>query len=379
MAMRALLLAFLLLVAPFSAHAADAGELPVDENAAVIESPDTLFRAKVLHILDERVVAADNGKDVVQQKLELELLEGPMRGRVVTFDGSAIPTIAAGRYREGDRVIVWWSKDPDGTDVFYVTDYVRDTRLGWLALLFAVVVVAVGRMRGLRALGALVLSAAAIFGVIVPALLKGVDPILITVPVSVAALTVGILLTHGRTRQTAAAVVGVALSLVLTGVLAWIFTAWTRITGFGTEEASILALHFPSQLNMVGIYLAGVIVGTLGVLDDVVVSQAAVVEELTSANPGLSRAELFRRAMRVGTDHTAAVVNTLFLAYVGASLPLVLLFSIHEAPFLTFRDVLNNEMIAAEVVRTLVGSIGLVLTVPITTLVAVRMLRRQRA
>ncbi|MEK7073120.1 MAG: YibE/F family protein [Patescibacteria group bacterium] len=374
--MRALLLAFLLLVAPFSAHAADTGEFPADENAAVIESPDTLFRAEVLHILDERVVAADNGKDVVQQKLELELLEGPMRGRVVTFDGSAIPTIAASRYREGDRVIVWWSKDPDGTDVFYVTDYVRDTRLGWLALLFAAVVVAVGRMRGLRALAALVLSAAAIFGVIVPALLKGVDPILITVPVSVAALAVGILLTHGRTRQTAAAVVGVALSLVLTGVLAWVFTAWTRITGFGTEEASILAMHFPSQLNMVGIYLAGVIVGTLGVLDDVVVSQAAVVEELTAANPGLSRAELFRRAMRVGTDHTAAVVNTLFLAYVGASLPLVLLFSIHEAPFLSFRDVINNEMIAAEVVRALVGSIGLVLTVPITTLVAVRMLRR---
>ncbi|TAK05728.1 YibE/F family protein [Patescibacteria group bacterium] len=374
--MRALLLTLVLLIAPFSAHAADVGDVAVDENAAVIESPDTLFRAKVVRVLEERTVPADNGTDAVQQKLELELLEGPMRGRRVEFDGSAIPTIAAGRYREGDRVIVWWSKDPDGTDTFYVTDYVRDTRLGWLALLFAAVVVAVGRARGLRALAALALSAAAIFGVIVPTLLRGVDPILVTVPVSAAAIAVGILLTHGRTRQTAAAVVGVALSLLLTGALAWAFTAWTRITGFGTEEASILALHFPSGLNMVGIYLAGVIVGTLGVLDDVVVSQAAVVEELVSANPGLTRAELFRRAMRVGTDHTAAVVNTLFLAYVGASLPLVLLFSIHEAPFLTFRDVINNEMIASEVVRTLVGSIGLVLTVPITTLVAVRLLRR---
>lgn len=127
---------------------------------------------------------------------------------------------------------------------------------------------------------------------------------------------------------------------------------------------------------MAGLFLAGTIVGTIGVLDDVVISQAAVVEELVDANPGLSRGELFRRAMRVGTDHTAAVVNTLFLAYAGASLPLLLLFSIQQPPFLTFRDVVNNELVASEIVRTLVGSIGLVLTVPITTALAVRFLKR---
>lgn len=374
--MRALLLGFLLLVLPYSAYATDVGALPVDKNASVIESSDTLLRAEVLRILDERTVTEENGTDVVQQKLELEVLEGPTAGRRITYDGTAISTVSAGLYQVGDRVIVWASKDADGTEIFTVTDYVRDTRLGWMALLFAAVVVVVGRMRGLRALVALAISAAAIFGIIIPALLKGVDPILITVPVCTVVIAGGILLTHGRTRQTAAAVFGVAISLALTGALAWTFSAWTRITGFGTEEASILATRFPSGLNMAGIYLAGVIVGTLGVLDDVVISQAAVVEELWKANPGLSHGELFRRSMRVGTDHTAAVVNTLFLAYVGASLPLVLLFSIHEAPFLTFRDVLNNEMIAAEVVRALVGSIGLVLTVPITTLVAVRMLRR---
>lgn len=374
--MRALLLAVVLLFSPFVAHAADVEALPTGETATVTESQDTLLRAEVTRILDERTVTEENGTNAIQQKLELKILEGPMTGRRVTYDGTAFSTVAAGRYRVGDRVIMWASKDPDGADTFTVTDYVRDTRLGWMALLFAVVVVAVGRMRGFRALIALVISAAAIFGIIIPALLKGADPILVTVPICTIVIAGGILLTHGYTRQTAAAVYGVAISLALTGALAWVFSAWTRITGFGTEEASILATRFPNGLNMAGIYLAGVIVGTLGVLDDVVISQAAVVEELWKANPGLSHTELFRRSMRVGTDHTAAVVNTLFLAYVGASLPLVLLFSIHEAPFLTFRDVLNNEMIAAEVVRTLVGSIGLVLTVPITTLVAVRMLRR---
>lgn len=363
------LVAFLLLPARAAAQ---------EQDPSVITAPDTLFRATVLRVIAEGGETRDDGKDLHWQKLALELLEGPMAGRQVEFDGSAVPTVSSVRYRAGEQVIVWWSKDPDGTDVFYVTDHVRDTRLGWLALLFAGVVVAVGRWRGLRALVALVLSAAAIFGVIVPALLRGVDPILVTVPVSAAVLAAGILLTHGRTRHTAAAVLGMALSLALTGGLAWGFSAWARITGFGTEEASILALHFPEGLNMAGIYLAGVIVGTLGVLDDVVISQAAVVDELISANPGLTRSELFRRAMRVGTDHTAAVVNTLFLAYVGASLPLVLLFSLHEPPFLTFRDVLNNELIAAEAVRALVGSVGLVLTVPITTLVAVRMLVRTR-
>lgn len=375
--MRSALLALLLLLAPVPALAAEAApESAFPEDAAVIEVPDTLFRAEVLRVLEERVVETPEGGRSIQQRLELELLEGPMKGRIVTFDGTVIDAIAKSRYREGDKVIVWWSKDVDGTDVFYVTDYVRDTQLLWMALLFAAVVLAAGRMRGLRALVALGLSAAAIFLVIIPALLRGFDPIAVTVPVAAAALAAGILITHGRTRQSAMAIAGVTVSLMLTGALAWLFSAWARITGFGTEEAAILSQIIPQEINMAGLFLAGVIVGTLGVLDDVVVSQAAVVEELADANPGLPRPELFRRAMRVGVDHSAAVVNTLFLAYAGASLPLLLLFSVGQEPFLTFRDVVNNELVAAEVVRTLVGSIGLVLTVPITTLIAVRFFRR---
>ncbi len=363
------LIAAALLLLP---HAAAAQEL----DPSVIDVPDTLFRARVTQVLEERVEEQPDGTESLVQKLELELLEGPFVGRRVTFDGTVIDAIAKSRYREGDKVIAWWSKDPDGTDVFWVTDYVRDDRLLWMALLFVAAVVVVGRWRGVRALVALGLSVAALFMVILPALLKGADPLLVTVPVAIGAVAVGILLTHGTGRQSLVAIAGVAVSLALTGALAWLFSAWARITGFGTEEAAILSQLVPERLNMAGLFLAGTIVGTIGVLDDVVISQAAVVEELVDANPGLSRGELFRRAMRVGTDHTAAVVNTLFLAYAGASLPLLLLFSIQQPPFLTFRDVVNNELVASEIVRTLVGSIGLVLTVPITTALAVRFLKR---
>ncbi len=367
----------LALALPVGAQALpDAAVTASSSDASVIESPDTLFRAEVLRVVDERTVTRPEGGESVQQKLELEILEGPFAGKHVTFDGTVIDTIAKSRYREGDRVVVWWSKDPDGNDVFYVTDYVRDYSLLWMALMFFGVVLVVGRMRGLRALVALALSAASIFFVIIPALLKGWDPLLVTVPVSAVVLALSTLITNGRTRVTASAVLGIAASLALTGFLAYAFSVWAHMSGYGSEEATVLTQLIQTPINMGGLFLAGVIIGTLGVLDDVVISQASLVEELADANPELTRGELFRRAMNVGHDHTAAVVNTLFLAYAGASLPLILLFSIHQAPFLTFRDVVNNEIVASEIVRTLVGSIGLVLTVPITTVIAARFAKR---
>ncbi len=373
-------LLFLLLTAPGFAHAADA-VLPLEEelpSASVVDVPDTLFRGQVLEVLEEQdVPSEEDGGTAVQQKLKVRIHDGPFAGQEVVFDGMALEVIGANRYRAGEEVMVWWSKDVDGTDVFYVTDYVRDWSLLWMALAFALAVVAVGRWQGARALLALAFSFAVILQLVLPAILAGQDPVFVATGGAALILTVGIFLTHGFQHRSYLSLAGVGATLIVTAGLSFGFSAWARLSGFGSEESYYLSQMLGATINMKGIFLAGVMIGALGVLDDIVVSQVAVVEEIRKANPDLTALEVFRRAMRVGVDHASAVTNTLFLAYAGASLPLLLLFSVKQAPFLSVRDVLNNELVAAEVVRTLVGSIGLLLAVPITTAIAARFSKKR--
>jgi len=157
------------------------------------------------------------------------------------------------------------------------------------------------------------------------------------------------------------------LSLLLTGVLAWLLVGWTRLTGMGTEESIYLMMELGPGVKLRGLVLAGIIIGSLGVLDDICVGQASAVFELIKVNRDLGWVELFRHSLNIGRDHIAAMVNTLLLAYIGASLPLMLVFTIYQEPF---RQRINREPIAEEIVRTLVGSIGLILAVPITGLIA---------
>lgn len=347
-----------------------------DPAPSVIEVPDTLFRARVTAVLEERETPQPDGSSYTQQRLSLLMHDGPFAGQTVVYDGLSVALLSGNHYKVGDEVVVWWSKDVDGTDLFYVTDYVRDMTLLWMALVFAVVVVAVARWQGVRALVALVISFVVILHGILPAILHGADPVPVAALGALVIVGLGIVLVHGFTRASLVSVTGVALTLLVVTLVAHGFTLWARLSGFGSEESYLLTQLLGEGLNMRGIFLAGVLIGALGVLDDIVVSQVAVVQELMSANTNLTRWELFERAMRVGVDHASAVTNTLFLAYAGASLPLLLLFMVHEAPFLTARDVLNNELVASEVVRTIVGSLGLLCAVPITTLVAVFVMKR---
>jgi uncharacterized membrane protein len=172
---------------------------------------------------------------------------------------------------------------------------------------------------------------------------------------------------HGLRPKAHAAVFGMVISLSLTGLLAWLCVLWARLTGFGVEESAFLVLEFGSDIQLQGILLSGIIIGALGVLDDICVGQASAVFELASANHELRWRQLYRRSLNIGRDHVAATVNTLFLAYVGASMPLMLAFLIYNEPI--WRR-LSREPVAEEIVRTMVGSIGLILAVPITGLIA---------
>jgi uncharacterized membrane protein len=249
-----------------------------------------------------------------------------------------------------------------------ITEPWRVPLLGIVAGIFAAFVVVIGGLRGMRSLVALALTLAVVVKLIVPLLLRGVDPILLAVGGGAAITVTTLLLTEGANRVTLAAVFGTFGALALTAGLAGVFTAVAQFTTLqGSEEIAFLIPLVGERIDLAGILLAATVLGALGVLDDVTVTQAATVEQLHRAEPGASRRGVVTRAMRVGRAHIAATVNTLMLAYLGAGLPLLLLFALGgQEPML----VLNSEVVAVEVIRALVGSIGIVAAVPLTTFVA---------
>jgi uncharacterized membrane protein len=206
-----------------------------------------------------------------------------------------------------------------------------------------------------------------VFLFILPQIRNGRDPVGVTILGAALLVTVSTYVVHGFAPKAHAAVIGMVVSLTITGLLAWLFVGWARLTGFSVEESAYLVLEMGGQFDTRGLLLAGVIIGALGVLDDICVGQASAVFELSALDQDLRWRELYRRSLNIGRDHVAATVNTLFLAYVGASMPLMLAFMIYNEP--VWRR-LSREPIAEEIVRALVGSIGLLLAVPITSLVA---------
>ena len=300
--------------------------------------------------------------DVVCLLLKIRLDEGPDDGQTIFLEATA-GTPSSPRFRVGDRIVLGYEPGAEaGTEYFYA-DQQRGRPLFGLVLLFAVAVVAFGRRKGVAALAGLAVSLGVLVVFVLPALLEGSNPLAVAVVGASAIMFVALYLAHGPNVRTTIAVLGTLTSLLLTGVLAAAFVGASRFTGLVSDEATFLNA-VAGQVNLRGLLLAGIIIGSLGVLDDVTVTQASAVWELHLANPAYGARELYRAATRIGRDHIASTVNTLVLAYAGASLPLLVLFTLADRSLV---EVLTGEVIAQEVVRTLVGSIGLVASVPVTT------------
>ncbi|MFA5134870.1 MAG: YibE/F family protein [Patescibacteria group bacterium] len=340
------------------------------------QQDDEIFKARVLDILEEKTITDEMGESITLQRLKLRGLEGTWKGMEIEFDGTEYEVMSANEYEAGDKVMVAASRDAEGNDVFYVTDHVRQGSLYWLAAIFATVVVAIGRLKGMRAIAVLVASFFIILKFIIPLILDGKSPLLISIIGSVFILVIAIYITEGFKRSSTVAIGAITVSLLITGFLSVWFTKLARLTGYANDDVFFLKSSLGSGINVEGLLLAGIIIGALGVLDDVVVAQIETVNQLTGANPSLKKRELYARAMKVGVTHMSAMVNTLFLAYAGASLPLLILFS--NRLEVTFSQALNNELIATEIVRTVAGSIGLILAVPLATLLAVHFIRSKK-
>ena len=277
-------------------------------------------------------------------------------------------------FHPGDAVVVTYTPQPGAGPFIAVTDHWRLPQLGLLALLFAAAVVLVGGWRGTRALLALGLTVAVIVRVVLPLIVAGYPPVPLAVVAATAVTLLTILLTEGFSVASVAAILGTAAALALTGLLGAAATHFAQFTTVGAADlAQIQTSAGGAGLDLSGLLLAAFILGSLGILEDVTMTQAVVVEEL-SADGGASVRELYGRGLRVGRAHIAATVNTLFLAYVGAGLPLLVLLVVSQLPA---GQVLNGETLAVEIVRALVGSVGIVAAVPMTTLVAAVLVRRR--
>jgi uncharacterized membrane protein len=258
-----------------------------------------------------------------------------------------------------------------GRTTYTLADFERRGPMLWLALAFAALVILFGRLRGALSLVGLAISLVVILAFVVPAILDGSAPLAVAIVGALAVMLCTVTLAHGWGPKSLAAMLGTAVSLVLVAVLALAFTNLTHLTGLSSEEATLL-LQGGADISLEGLLLAGIVIAALGVLDDVTVSQASTVLALRAANPAQSFRQLYGNALRVGRDHVSATVNTLVLAYVGASLPVLLIFSSGEIGVI---DAVNTELIATEVVGTLVGSIGLIAAVPVTTALAALLAR----
>jgi len=318
-------------------------------------SENTIEEAKIIEIRETRET-----KEVM-----VKILTGKLKNRKMTVKDKIIETPYQLSYQKGDTVIVTVSSTPDGKTNVYISDIDRRPVLILLFVLFVLAVAIVSRIQGISSLIGMAISFYIITGFMIPNIIEGSDPLAMAGFSSLIVIPATFYLAHGVNRKTNIAVFSSFITLLFSGGIAYLFVNLARLTGMTTDEAMFLSSSAStSQINIKSLFLGGIIIGFLAILDDITVSQASIVERLDNANPKLSFRELYDHAMIVGRDHVASMVNTLILVYVGASFPLVLLFYNTTTPLSL---IANQEIIAAEIVRTLVGSIGVIAAVPIST------------
>ena len=326
----------------------------------------SFYDAKVVSTRTGPCPQAAPDQGVECRLVEAQLLEGPDAGRTVPLDFQ--PSPANPDLAEGDKVVLGYSPAAAPGSEYVFADRQRKPVLFWLAAAFAVAVILLGRVRGMAALVGLVASLVILLAFTLPAVIDGRSPVWVAVVSASAIAFVALYLAHGFGPMTTVALLGTLASLGLTAVLAVVFTEVAHFSGFASEESTFLSVAAGS-VDLRGLLLAGVVIGALGAIDDITVTQAAAVAEVHRADPTASPRQLYRAGLRVGRDHVASTVNTLVLAYAGASMPLLVLFVLSRQ---SFTSVANSEVVAVEIVRTLVGSIGLVASVPVTTWLASR-------
>ncbi len=342
------------------------------QTGTLLQDKVTIVKAKVLDIISQEVKQVP-GTDVSDnyQNLKVLVLEGDEKGNTITLNNDYLSL------KKGETFYMMITVRADnGAKTYGVSEVYRLPAVIFFVVLFIVLVFLFGGIQGIRGLLSLCGSFLLILYVLLPGILHGYSPILMSIGVSALIIIVGSYITHGFNKTTTSAVIGMVVTVMFTGILAYIAVHWARLSGFSNEEAVYLNLDTRGSIDFVGLLLGGILIGLLGVLYDVAIGQAISVEELHHIAPHLPRSVIYKRAIRIGREHIGALVNTLAIAYVGVSLPLLLLY-VHSSTG-PISQTINREVFATEIIRTLIGSIGLVVAVPITTIICILILMRKK-
>ena len=342
--------------------------IPAPQAMASGDHNSSVVKAKVIEVLSEIEKVGDSGQIFTQQNILLEIIQGERKGEKIKYYGiSDIEVLNSNLYKKGDRVFVDSYFKENNDEIFYVVDSVRTKPLLILFILFLAVVFLVAKSKGFKALLSLFLSFLVIVKFIIPRILAGNDPFIISLIGGLVIMIFIIYLTEGWHRKSHLSILAVFVSLCVTLVLSLIFVSLTNLTGLAQEETIFLMGAGDITINFKGLLLAGFIIGAIGVLDDIIVGQIESTESLREANPNLSKKEVFRLAYKVGNTHLGAIINTLFLTYASVALPLLLLFVLNNTNGLNLERFLSTEVVSTEILRTLIGSIGVVLSMPVAT------------
>lgn len=354
------LVLFILLACPATVSA---------EELTPIHDTLTFSKAKVVEVSNQHTeILPGTDTPSKSQILKAEILDGTEKGKVVTFNNDYIQLEVSEVF-----YLRHSTSQSDGTDFYTVSDPYRLDVLIGLAVVFLLLTFLFGGLPGVRGLASLAGSIVLIFWLLLPSILQGFSPIIAAIGVSSIIIVVGSYITHGFNKTTTAAVLGMLVTVVITGLAAFYVVHLTHLSGYASEENVYLNFSTNGSIDMVGLLFGGIMIGLLGVLYDIAIGQAIAVEELFRAGSHMTRIQVYKRAIRMGREHIGALVNTLAIAYVGAALPLLLLMLSSTDTGIPF--ILNNELFATEIVRILIGSIGLILAVPITTIISSYLLR----
>lgn len=300
-------------------------------------------------------------RQYIQQNLQVSISENK---KAISVSTEYQPENSPSIYEKGDAVLIGSIPNNGTEDTYYLIGYDRTSILLLLLAIFICLALLITKKQGVNALLSMGFSFSVIFFFILPLILDGMNPLLVSISGIFLIIPISFSLTHGLTHKTISAIIGTVISLITTGFLAALVIHAANITGITTEEVEVLFYSTNQTISLSGILLAGILIGALGIFDDVAISQASIVQQLKETSPKLSPSQVFTKAMNVGRDHIASVINTLVLVYTGASLSTLLLFLIYPRPLIVL---LNSEIVVIQIVIALVGSIGLILTVPITT------------
>lgn len=337
------------------------------QEPALLQDKELTMLATVVRVESSELQEVPNtNTTALYQTVVVRIIKGEQQNKEVTITDSAFAV------QSGDKVYVRYLQTTDGGEYYSIQEPYRLDALLWLLIFFIAVVLLFGGKQGFLSLVALFISFGAIFKYLFPQIITGGNIVALATLGALLSLFVVMYLTHGFTRLTTSAFLGCTLSVIVTLALAKYAVVITKLTGFASEESVYLNIATQGNLDFIALLVGGIIIGVIGVIDDVSITQASVVNQLQLANPQISTRNLYTKALKVGKDHMGAVINTLILAYAGASLPLVLLFYVSNTPVL---ELINREIIATEIVRSIVGSVGLLLAVPLTTLIAVILMK----